>query len=502
MINDNVDVVPTGTIDLLYGLVFGDMVDPVGNAIVWVILVLTVIGLIDWIVAVIRLFHQRIKLELARRKLDDDGKKCPTRTPSEVLDFFALRSRSPLGQRITRVVRLRSAGIGHRDILHQLTADRVEALGSIARYVGSTVILLGLLGTVYGLFGAVTGIGLSMQKEFDLSAIRELYTALTDTLDGMATAFGTTLAGLIAAVLLLPLNQLLRRFQTGVTSEVEDFVLCDFLPALETVDPDAAAATSVFAQTIATAATELEAVKTTVSTAASTLDSASGTLSGGAAVFKESLDALSDDQKKFTLAIEAADASIKDMHQATKQQATLLNDRLDKLEAKDNELSEKTRSLEALIAQFETTTKSVQTQAETTALSMADKFEEKATQLNTQAIETQTKFADEAREKIVKSLDSLITQSGETVANFVDSSQSDITAVLTQQSQVLEELKGLRADSRADLDSLITSVQTNLSNLTNANIGEVKELLKQQREMLEVHRDMIVDLRNMTRADS
>ena len=75
----------------------------------------------------------------------------PVRVMRDLEKFGEQNSNSLLGQRIDRVLRLRQAGVEQIDFLQKLSAEQVVRYGSMSRYIAASLILLGLLGTVFGM---------------------------------------------------------------------------------------------------------------------------------------------------------------------------------------------------------------------------------------------------------------------------------------------------------------------------------------------------------------
>ncbi len=93
-----------------------------------------------------------------------------------------------------------------------------------------------------------------------IQQLNELTQALTGTLEGMKTAFACTLAGLIAAVVLSILTHGVRRGQSGLIRQLEEYVTCELMPALEGVDPESDGAARAFAQILNGATEKLGAL--------------------------------------------------------------------------------------------------------------------------------------------------------------------------------------------------------------------------------------------------
>jgi len=275
----------------LWSMAFSEQ-DPVGRAINFLILALFLLGCADVLRSLVRLAGERQLIAAARERLKKSAADCPAE-PDEgkVLRFVGATADSLLGRRVRHVVRLRRAGLDHRDVLHQLSAEHVEGYGALARYIGMTLTLLGLLGTVFGMSLALFKIQGALVNVSDVAALNQLTLALGGTLRGMKTAFGCTMMGLLTAIVISFFNHVLRRQQAAVLNRLEDFVVYDLLPVLEEVAPGADEAARVFANVVMQAAAELGKVRGDIVTAASGYAQSSGAMREAAAALQSSVGA-------------------------------------------------------------------------------------------------------------------------------------------------------------------------------------------------------------------
>jgi biopolymer transport protein ExbB/TolQ len=281
--------------------------DPLGYVVNMTIVALFMVGLCNVVIAMIRMAREWLAVGRARAALHLPDSQCPAGPSEAVLRFLKVSSRSLLGRRVARVIRLRTAGIEHRDILQQLLGERLESYGALARYIGTILTLMGLLGTVFGLSLAVLKAQGALSAGYDLAALRDLAQALGGTLGGMKTAFVTTLTGLLTALPLSFCNHLVRRTQSYLLVHMEDLVICDLLPALEKAEPGANEAARVFAQVITAAATELQQLGETIATAATAYKSSSEETAQGVATFLSTVQSfdrsvaqMAENQQNFT----------------------------------------------------------------------------------------------------------------------------------------------------------------------------------------------------------
>ena len=312
-------------IDFLRKLIFL-IEDPVGYAINLTIVSLFLLGLCNVVLSLVRLGRERLVIGRARAALRNPDAQCPTQ-PGEAVAFLRVSRRSLVGRRIARIVRLRAAGLGQRDVLQQLTMERLDGYGALARYIGTILTLFGLLGTVFGLSLAIFKAQEALGAGYDLYALKSLTQALGGTLGGMKTAFAATLVGLVTALPLSFCNHLVRRTQSRVLTQLEDFVVCDFLPALERVEPGANEAARTFANTLTTAASDLNQVREAVTAAATeykagsdVLASVIDTLHSAVQSFSNNTTQLVGNQETFTQTIRDTRDAVRRMVDAMTQQ--------------------------------------------------------------------------------------------------------------------------------------------------------------------------------------
>jgi biopolymer transport protein ExbB/TolQ len=313
--------------DELFGnfrqLIFLD--DPLGLLINVIILVLFALGCFDVMRALALVARERRWISQARQRLEDG--ECPKDKPSAALDYLGVPEHGLLGRRIARVMELRAAGVGQRNLLQQLTAERLEGYGALARYIGVTLTLLGLLGTVFGMSLALFKIQSALASVNDEASLQALVTALGETLGGMKTAFGCTLLGLMTAILMSFFNYRVRRRQSVVIHLLEEFILCDFLPALQKVDPDADDAAKTFAQIVANSADELEKSRANISASAKGFQDASAIAAQAAndmklaiQSFGQQIGLVAGNQQTFTDTLQATQQALGKMTDAVTRQ--------------------------------------------------------------------------------------------------------------------------------------------------------------------------------------
>ena len=137
---------------------------------------------------------------------------------------------SIIGRRIENLFQVRY--VGHltcdtfKDILYTEELEKT----SLPRYLTGSFVLLGLIGTVMGLSHSVVQMQPILGKLNAASDLTSLANALTETLNGMRTAFSATIAGILATVLMAFFSYLYGRYATGFLTGLESFTTVRLIP--------------------------------------------------------------------------------------------------------------------------------------------------------------------------------------------------------------------------------------------------------------------------------
>ena len=81
------------------------------------------------------------------------------------------------------------------DVLGDIHAGAASRKAGLSNYILGILIILGLVGTLWGLTTAVIEVQPLLEDIDDLDQLPQISQALQETLKGMGTAFKTTLAG-------------------------------------------------------------------------------------------------------------------------------------------------------------------------------------------------------------------------------------------------------------------------------------------------------------------
>lgn len=135
----------------------------------------------------------------------------------------------------TRIYRLTNTTLSQespdQEILSHLLQQQEDVRGNRVRYIAGILIMIGLLGTFLGLVQAVK----YLQHFFTAAEsidVATLFSDMKQTLGGLDKAFGTSIGGITAYLVLGYLNVVLRTKQASLLTRIENLTLEEFLPVL------------------------------------------------------------------------------------------------------------------------------------------------------------------------------------------------------------------------------------------------------------------------------
>ena len=131
-----------------------------------------------------------------------------------------------VGDRIAVVKRLAAHKVPFSSQLVTEILD-VKATVQVGRSMGGVVVLLGLLGTFFGLMLAVSTAGAAI----DNSTTQNTLDSIQSIFSSMKGIFGTSLCGLFAALVLNATHSLLEKENSDFVSDLDKFTLLELLPA-------------------------------------------------------------------------------------------------------------------------------------------------------------------------------------------------------------------------------------------------------------------------------
>jgi len=203
----------------------------VGLSIIWTIVVLFFMGLGTFLwYLLIRLPSEKHQLKIAIDYFKSSPSLGDSDQLTEELSDSGVRKGSVVYKRIERIIEIKNnQGQIDQDALSEVLVGKESVKAGGARYVLSILIILGLIGTLWGLSHAIIEVQ-PLVTDVELEALTQISTVIRRTLAGMSTAFATTLAGLFTSLFLGVFSWRFNRKQALFLAELEDFTTTTLLP--------------------------------------------------------------------------------------------------------------------------------------------------------------------------------------------------------------------------------------------------------------------------------
>ena len=206
--------------------------DPVGRNIVWIILACFMAGVLNYLWHIsVRLPWEWWNLHQAKTYIE---KKSGIGDISDLLQNLraaGVQGRSIIYQRIADFVRIKQSG-GHidNDALADILTGRESRKASLANHTLGILIILGLIGTLWGLITALIKVQPLLTGIQDFEQLPEISETLKATVASMSTAFATTLTGLGTSLLLGFFGWGFNRFQSAFLTRFETYISTVLIP--------------------------------------------------------------------------------------------------------------------------------------------------------------------------------------------------------------------------------------------------------------------------------
>ena len=208
--------------------------DPIGRTIVYWIRIFFWVGVINYVMHLGRLGYEYVCLKFVQIKikkgLDVISPGLLNRLAKSVVIRTGIRV-SIIYRRIHSLVKIKQNGgeIEH-DVLGDIHAGAASRKAGLSNYILGILIILGLVGTLWGLTTAVIEVQPLLQDIDDLDQLPQISNALQETLKGMGTAFKTTLAGLVTSLGLGALGWLFSLLNSAFLTQFETVVATEIIP--------------------------------------------------------------------------------------------------------------------------------------------------------------------------------------------------------------------------------------------------------------------------------
>lgn len=175
--------------------------------------------------AIVDLRGERARIQQLGSLEDLDADRC-----RDLIAGFP--ARSPLRKRIELLIKIRAR---HQPVdlvpLSAIATEQFRQQVGTARFIGPSLVLLGLLGTVLGLGTAVTELAALLGGGMSTDALR---TGILETLGGMKTAFSTTLVGIAGSIVVGIALRLHARPASRTLQELESLSIGTLVPIYDT----------------------------------------------------------------------------------------------------------------------------------------------------------------------------------------------------------------------------------------------------------------------------
>ena len=196
--------------------------DPIGRTIVYWIRIFFWVGVINYGVHLARLGYEYICLKSVQNKIRKD---LDVTSPDGIRPYIHFSS---IYQRICDLISIkRNGGEIDHDVLGDIHAGAASRKAGLSNYILGILIILGLVGTLWGLTTAVIEVEPLLQDIEDLDQLPQI---LQKTLKGMGTAFKTSLAGLITSLGLGALGWLFSLSNSAFLTQFETVVATEIIP--------------------------------------------------------------------------------------------------------------------------------------------------------------------------------------------------------------------------------------------------------------------------------
>lgn len=222
--------------------------DATGRSIVWAICICFAIGVFNYLLQIVWVGWEWLNLKRIQdywtrnHGLGDVSQKTAL---LERLDEAKVWPRSIIYRRIEALLEVRDSG-GHidNDALADIRIGKESRRASVANHILGILIILGLVGTLWGLITALIQVRPIVTGVQDFDELAEISKTLELTVGGMSTAFATTLAGLLTSLVLGVIGLGFNRAQSFFLTTLEEFVSTAILPRF-TQTPEASIESAV-----------------------------------------------------------------------------------------------------------------------------------------------------------------------------------------------------------------------------------------------------------------
>ncbi len=205
--------------------------DATGRSIVWAICGFFAIGVINYLLQMAWIGWQWENLRRVRTYFTLNHGFGDVSHLLKRLDEAKVWPRSIIYRRIGALLQIRdSGGQIDNDALADILTGKESRRASFASHILGILIILGLVGTLWGLITALIQVRPIVTGIDDFDKLAEISKTLELTVGGMSTAFVTTLTGLLTSLVLGLVGLGFSRVQSFFLTALEEFVSTVILP--------------------------------------------------------------------------------------------------------------------------------------------------------------------------------------------------------------------------------------------------------------------------------
>ena len=203
----------------------------IGSSIVWTICGFFVIGFLNYLLQIALIGRQwknlrRVRTYFTRNHGFGDISQLLAR-----LKDANVKPRSIIYRRIKALLQIRdSGGQIDNDALADILTGKESRRASLANHILGILIILGLVGTLWGLITALIEVRPIVTGIEDFEELAEISKTLELIVGGMSTAFVTTITGLLTSLGLGLFGLVFNRVQSSFRTALEEFVSTEILP--------------------------------------------------------------------------------------------------------------------------------------------------------------------------------------------------------------------------------------------------------------------------------
>lgn len=189
---------------------------------IWISLMITVM-FVTGLWMLYRLYAKLAKEEKAVDTLTESDIK----TTEDLLTLKDELTGSWISKRIQQIARLANlnATIDEQK-MQQILAEEFKTSGNLVRFIASSIVFVGLLGTFLGIIQSAQG----FDAAFSSGSAAQPYENVSAIIGGLDKALGTSIVGIIASLILSLMVMAVKNYQHSIVMKLEEASMLNILP--------------------------------------------------------------------------------------------------------------------------------------------------------------------------------------------------------------------------------------------------------------------------------